>query len=176
MADPRHKRPLLQLIPLPVGANIKSLMGVIGKQLDMVEDSLMSLPDEFFPLTVTEESLPMWEDELGITAPALSIDERRTEVYVRHKGEQVSSKGDFIALAQIYGLTIEIIKHNTFMTRFSKTGDTLWPSEWRMRMDVKITSSATLAQVEAFKARAAQFVPAMVTGYVIYGDRMIPWR
>jgi uncharacterized protein YmfQ (DUF2313 family) len=171
----RHERPLIDLIPLTLGDNAKRVLGVDAKYLDIVEDYLLTAIDEFFPLTATE-TIARWEDELGIKIIAEDIMDRRLNVYVRHKGETLSTSEDIFAVAAAAGLEIEIIKHECFLAGINKAGDEVWDEQWRMRMDVLVLSAESLSRVEAFRARVAEFIPATISGYVIYNDVMLAWR
>jgi uncharacterized protein YmfQ (DUF2313 family) len=171
----RHEAPLNGLIPLPLGDNARNVLAVYAKYLDMSEDELMTVVHEFYPLTA-DETIGRWEDELGIRIIADNLIDRRLNAYVRHKGEILATTEDILAVAAAAGLEIEIIKHDVFLAGINKAGDQVWDEEWRLRMDALVTSAPSLSAVEAFRARVSEFIPATITGYVIYNDVYLPWR
>jgi uncharacterized protein YmfQ (DUF2313 family) len=171
----RHERPLIDLIPLPLGTNAKKVLGIEAKYLDESEDYLMTAIDEFYPLTALE-TISGWEDELGIRIIAEDLTDRRLNAYVRHKGETLYTSEDIYAVAVAAGLEIEIIKHDCFLAGVNKAGEQVWEEDWRMRMDVLVLSATSLARVHAFRARLTEFIPAAISGYVIYDNEMLSWR
>ncbi|MDR2104642.1 MAG: DUF2313 domain-containing protein [Deferribacteraceae bacterium] len=171
----RHERPLIDLVPLPLGDNAKRLLAVYAKYLDVSEDYLLTALEEFFPLSALE-TISRWEDELGIKVIADNLMDRRLNAYVRHKGETLATMDDILAVAVAAGLEIEIIKHQVFRAGIDAAGDAVWDEEWAMRMDVLVITAIDPARIEAFRARVVEFLPAFITGYVIYNDVMLAWR
>jgi uncharacterized protein YmfQ (DUF2313 family) len=171
----RHEAPLNDLIPLPLGENAKKLLTVYAKYLDISDDYLMTAVTEFYPLTA-EETIARWENELGIKFIAESLMDRRLNAYIRHKGENLATTEDVLAVSAAAGLEVEIIKRNCFLAGINCCGDPVWNEEWMLRMDALVLSAPSLSAVEAFRARIAEFLPAFITGYVIYNDLMLSWR
>lgn len=94
-----------------LGTGVRKTLQGLGKTLLRVDEIIERLPIEFFPDT-TNELITEWEDLLGIPNAYFKGDgdlvERRTHVVAMLRANGVQTEQDFIDLAALLGVTVQI--------------------------------------------------------------------
>lgn len=94
------------------GSNLHGLLRGMAAEMFRVNGYLREYGTQIFP-NITERFLDEWEAALGIPDGCFSgtgsIDERRRDVLIKLAALGVQTVDDFVALAAMFGLTVEVV-------------------------------------------------------------------
>lgn len=94
------------------GSNMRSLLKGLSIEVLNAEAFLTDLQNDFLPDT-TEQFIDEWEKALGIPDDCFSgngsPDIRRRDILIKLASLGVQTKQDFISLAQLFGITVNVL-------------------------------------------------------------------
>jgi len=145
MNSEEYKRALLKLFPNGIAwqfednRNVPKLIGAWADEFEIVDGSVQSFLNEFFPDTTTA-FLPDWERVAGLPDPcsglASTIALRRKDLIARITAVGGQSRQYFIDLAAAAGYTITITEFFPFRVNINAVGDPLTGENWRFAWQV----------------------------------------